>query len=331
MHRACVSAFLSSVLLAASGQAQEQAAGAADVLALGAPLPDAPGQPLPPPLARSVEWRPEWHRVRSWEYAATAAALAAGFGVRFFGPSPPHQQNAWQIEGDISGAVALRGDAGRFLQRAGDIGYMGSIVYRFVDSALVPSIFWGAPDVAWQMTMIDLEAFSMVAAVIWGAQAIVGRERPRFRDCPAEARDRTNCDYVGDNRYRSFISGHFTVAVTGASLTCVHHAHIGLYGGGVADDLACGTHIAAALTVGAARFTGEEHYLSDTLLGGALGVFAGYVLPSALHYGFDSSDVAEASEVDDTDSELTHQAPLRVTLLPLVSPSEWGVSAVGLF
>jgi hypothetical protein len=255
--------------------------------------------------------------------------MATGFGVRFFGPSPPREQNAWQIEKDITDAVALRGDAGSFLQRAGDIGYLGTIAYRLVDSALVPSIFWGAPDVAWQMTMIDLEAFSIVAAVIWGSQAIVGRERPRFRDCPAAAPDRTNCNFSGDNRYRSFISGHFVVAVTGASLTCLHHAQLGLYGGGMADDIACGTHVAAALTVGVSRFTREEHYLSDTLLGGALGVFAGYVVPSALHYGFGTRNVTDSGS---DNRELTRSAPpTRITLLPLVGPSEWGLSAIGLF
>jgi hypothetical protein len=49
-------------------------------------------------------------------------------------------------------------------------------------------------------------------------------------------------------------------------LTCVHHAHLPLYGGGVADTLACGTMIAAAVVTGVGRVVTEEHHAFDLVM-----------------------------------------------------------------
>lgn len=152
--------------------------------------------PSPAQVAEPVAWRPEWQRFRPWEYAATAGLMATGFGSRFFGPGPPHEENTWGFEDDIADALALRGGAGGALRMAGDIGYAM-----------------------------------------------------------------------------------------------------------------------------------EEHYLSDTLLAGALGFFAGYVVPSALHYGFGGDDAGASS----SGLALPASPALRMTLLPFSQHSTFGFSAVGSF
>jgi hypothetical protein len=297
--------------------------------------PAAAPRPAASSVAEGLVWHPEWQRFRWWEYAGTAGAMALGFGIRFLGPSPPHEENAWQFEKDIAGALAIRGGASSAIGTLGDIGYIGTIAYRFVDSALIPSIYWKRPDIAWQMLMIDLESFSIVATVVWTAQAFVGRQRPRFRDCPEEARPGTSCSSFGDNRYRSFIMGHFSVAATGAGLTCLHHARLGTYGGGSADAIACGAHVTFALATAFSRVAGEEHYVSDALLAGGLGFLAGYVVPSALHYGFGggfggASD-AEGTRRQHSDRAADMRPAFRVTLLPFMQGSSFGISALGLF
>jgi hypothetical protein len=327
MDRLLFPILLSVALLPSPSHAQTSDAAPSGATNTAAASPVVPLAPALSDAAKPVSWQPEWERFRWWEYAGTAGLLATGFGIRFLGPSPPQEDNVWEFEKDIAAALAIRGSASNTIGTLGDIGYLGTLVYRFVDSALIPSIYWGQPDVAWQMFMMDLESFSITATALWTSQALVGRQRPRFRDCPDEARPGTSCSDTGDNRYRSFIMGHFAVASTGASLTCVHHAHLPLYGGGAADGIACGAHITAAAIVAFSRITGEEHYVSDALLAGSLGFFAGYIVPSALHYGFGGERPGTNA------SELTgpSRPSLRVALLPFMQESKLGLSAVGLF
>ena len=71
-----------------------------------------------------------------------------------------------------------------------------------------------------------------------------------------------------------------------AGLTCVHHQHLPLYGGGVADLAPCLAMIGVSLGTGVARIMGDRHWASDVLTGWTVGALSGYVLPSVLHYGF---------------------------------------------
>ena len=59
--------------------------------------------------------------------------------------------------------------------------------------------------------------------------------------------------------------------------------HGKLYGGS-ADVIACGSTIGAASLVGYLRLYADEHWLSDQLVAGAIGVFSGYGLPTLLYY-----------------------------------------------
>src|SRR5690606_36370140 len=123
----------------------------------------------------------------------------------------------------------------------------GAIVYRLVDSAAVPLIGYGDADLALQMSMIDLSAFSVQALVLWGSQVLVGRTRPIVLRCSGQ-------DAMLDERCaissrlaprRSFIAGHAASGITAAGLTCLHHARIPLYGGW-GDGASCGATIVAA-------------------------------------------------------------------------------------
>lgn len=273
-----------------------------------------------------VAWTGPWARFRPWEYAVTSAVMTEAFLMRFVGPDPPKTPNKTRIDVDITDSVDVNGKDRDMAKLVGDIGYFGSMAYRFVDSAILPAVIWGSPDVAWQMSWIDLESFAIVAGVLWNVQLVVGRERPGYRKCPHPPVDRDfRCDDTSGNRYRGFIAGHVAVAAAGAGVTCLHHSHLPLYGGGFGDEFACAATIGATAAVGGARLIGQEHYASDVLLGGALGVFAGYIVPSALHYGFTSRGVVDAPQA------AQRTIPIRVSLLPLVTPSTFGAAAVGLF
>jgi membrane-associated phospholipid phosphatase len=263
--------------------------------------------------------------MRAWEYIATSALMTEAFVVRFAGPDPPHDRWGLGIDEDIVEAVAITGTAEDVVRTIGHVGYIGSMAYRLVDSAFLPWIIWDSPDVAWQMSWIDLEAFAIVAGVLWNVQLVVGRERPEFRDCPDDAPDDVDCTSDSGDRWRSFIAGHVAVAATATGLTCVHHAHLPLYGGGFGDDFACGTMIGVTAAVSAARVMSERHYPSDVLLGLGLGAVAGYVVPSALHYGFGAPRARPLA------ADRTSRPAVTVTLAPLVAPGRLGGALVGVF
>jgi len=108
----------------------------------------------------------------------------------------------------------------------------------------------------------------------------------RIRNCGVPYQGLPSADCDEKRRYVSFFSGHSSVAFTSAGLTCAHHQRLPLYGGGAADAAACGAMIAVALSTASFRVLADEHYMSDILVGSAVGFAAGYGLPTLLHYGW---------------------------------------------
>jgi hypothetical protein len=171
--------------------------------------------------AEAVRWNADWQRFRAWEYAATTVVLTEAFLMRFAGPDPPHDRSQVGVDVDITDAVALSEPSREVAKLVNDIGFYGSMAYRLVDSAVLPSVVWGAPGAAWQMSWIDLEAFAVVAGVLWNVQLVVGRERPAYRYCPESADAGFDCDNGGSEHFRSFIAGHLAVATAACiTLTC---------------------------------------------------------------------------------------------------------------
>jgi membrane-associated phospholipid phosphatase len=274
--------------------------------------------------ADDLEWNDDWTRFQAWDYAATTVFWTQGLLVRFAGPSMNRERGTFELDERITSALSVSGTTEDVAEAVANVGYVGSVAYRLVDSTVVPGLFWGNRDVAIQMTLIDLEAFGFSAFVLWTAQLIYGRERPRYRDCPGSA-PAVDCENQKDERFRAFIAGHTLITTTAAALTCVHHSHLPLYGGGAADALACGGLIGVAAAVGIARIMQQKHYATDTLLAWVIGTFSGYVLPSALHYGFDDSPPLAAK---------ARRAPpdaVRLTVIPGVGTTTTGATFAGTF
>lgn len=207
-----------------------------------------------------------------------------------------------------------------------DVFFYGSMAYRLVDSAVLPSVVWRSPGVAFQMSMIDLESFSLVAITLWGSQAAFGRERPFAKRCvdPKFAASESACAPDDSEHNRSFFAGHPAVVLTAAGLTCTHHAHLPLYGGGAGDTAACVTMLGAALVTGVGRVITEEHHLSDLVVGYGIGFVAGFLLPQLLHY--------RPREDRVSDADTTREEPLvRASLAPGIGPRDLRLSLRGAF
>jgi membrane-associated phospholipid phosphatase len=293
---------ISALVLTASATpafAQDPAQQSAQQSAKRPAQQSAPESIKPPPADAELQWDESWERFRWWEYPTSSALMVFGFSARFLIEDPePNWTSVWSVDQEILDAIAVRENpAYENIRLFSDLGFYGSMVYRFVDSALLTGLLHeNSWDVAWQMSWIDFESFAVVASVLWGAQIFVGRVRPTAANCEDPTRlghlcDKNNADYA-----RSFIAGHTATATAAAGLTCLHHSRLPLYGGGLADDLACGVMITNAVLNGVARVVSEQHYPSDLLMGWALGFGAGWVLPQVLHYGWGDDEDEDAAE-----------------------------------
>ncbi|MBC7171543.1 MAG: phosphatase PAP2 family protein [Polyangiaceae bacterium] len=150
--------------------------------------------------------------------------------------------------------------------------------------------------VASHLIAMDTMAFGIVGGVVWGTQVFIGRQRPSAYYCetdPSYVAEFGTCGRYGATR--SFLSGHFASAVAAASLTCLYHDRFQIYRRRRGGPGACGTTIALAVLTGISRSTGDGHWMTDVLGGGALGFLAGWVMPRAVLFGFDGSGVRRSA------------------------------------
>jgi membrane-associated phospholipid phosphatase len=141
------------------------------------------------------------------------------------------------------------------------------------------AIAWGvhgSPDVAWQMLMIDAEAFAFNSALTGVIKRAGGRARPATSACRADPSYDPRC--ATKTGLRSFYSGHASTAFTSAGLTCLHHSQLGLYGRD-GDVLACVSATTLATSVALERVLADRHYATDVLTGAASGLVSGALIP----------------------------------------------------
>jgi len=279
-----------------------------------------------------VEWSPDWPRVRILEVANIVALTAGSYVI----------DAEWQPRGRATVAASsggfddwvratFRGRTSAAQATAADISdylYKGSVFAPYlIDVWVVALGIHQSVDVAVQMTLINLQSLGLSGVLALSAERIAGRPRPYVQDCGPDgaARDAAgnalynHCGSAGD--YQSFYSGHAAATATMAGLTCAHHQHLPLYGGGLADLAPCLLMIGVTTTTGVARIVADRHWGTDVLLGWGLGGASGYVLPSLLHYGF-----TKGRPVGELRIGGLHMVPI-----PQTYPSGAGLGMAGFF
>lgn len=292
-------------------------------------LPARADEPATTPHVERVRWHDEWPRFRPLEYVYTVVALGGGLALRFALPSPDHNWRGGILVDDaIIDRMHLRNADNLSIARTmTDSAFYGAMAYRAVDSIAVPLIGYGDGDLALQMSMIDIEAFSTVGLVLWTTQLFVARERPQSIEICRErhqALDSPECLAGTSERNRSFFAGHPAISMTAAGLTCMHHSHNPLYGD-AGDALACGVTIGAAVMNGVGRIWINEHYPSDVIVGWSIGALVGFGMPAVLHYGSRQRSSGRIARIDRSPSQLT------VLPVPVIGDGRVGASLVGLF
>lgn len=235
------------------------------------------------PAPERLQWNEDWPRFRPSEYVATgvvgAAAITMYFAVR--AQAQPHWVGGILFDDAIRNA--LRVHSASALQTvwalSDGLDVTLAVLSVGVDSLAVPA-FRGAPDVSFQLGLMDAESFAFSSVVGIGIYDSVGRARPSYEDC------QHNPTFVGCDvsPTASFVSGHTVEAFTAAGVSCANHGHLPIYGSRLWDALACGRDVFLATSEGILRIVGDRHYATDVLAGAAIGFGFGYGLPTFLHY-----------------------------------------------
>jgi len=264
--------------------------------------------------AGGVEWRPEFRRVGWPEYVAVPV-LTLGILLQTF--AKPETDADWKgpilLDRPMQNLLRVESESGR--SRADTISDvlvgLSTLQTVLVDPWLAAGWRHRRVDVAWQMTVINTQAFGLTFFANRMTKRIVARERPYAEGC-VEGSGEEEC--TTDQRFLSFFSGHATVSATFAGLTCAHHQKLALYGSFAADLGACLGSVGLALGTGFLRVASDDHWWSDVLTGQLVGFSAGYLLTWAHYYAGTSSPESSA------------QLPV---LVPIVGSGVVGLAAGG--
>lgn len=239
---------------------------------------------------RTVQWNDAWPRVRWWE-VANIAALTVGSVLLHVGPSQPESKWSGPILFDRPARDAFRSTSRIGQRRAANVSdymYQGMVLAPYaIDNFVVSLGVHQNADVALQLTLINMQSLGISGVVTLGVEHAVGRSRPYVARCkgPDQTDEVGYNDCGGADDFKSFYSGHAAAMFTMAGLTCVHHQHLPLYGGGLPDGLACAFMVGLATTGSMLRVTADRHWMSDVILGASVGIVNGYFLPLLMHYG----------------------------------------------
>lgn len=240
--------------------------------------------PAPAGPRAQLSWSRDFRRFTAAQYVLTSAmAGAVLFGRDLYESGSEKAQWRGPVLFDARMRAFLAADSvdgRRTASRVSDYLMYALVAYPFIDAVAVAGVAHRNYDVAFQMTMISLQATFLQKLLSGITKNLVRRERPDEQRC-AEG-DPMACGA----RARSFFSGHTGTAFTGAALVCAHHQNLPLYGRGSAGYVACGAALGAAATVGVLRVVADRHHLTDVATGALIGVFAGYLLPNLMNYDF---------------------------------------------
>ena len=228
----------------------------------------------------------EWGRFGTAELAAfaflAAGTLALSTVLASDGPALSERSPMGRgilFDESIRDAIALRdSNAQEVAAQVSDALLLSLTVWPFLDSGGI-LIADQDQELATQLTAINGLSFATSWFFNELSKHLAQRERPYGRTCTTN--DEERC--TGRDRYRSFYSGHATISFTGASLVCVHHANLPIYGG-AADPLACGSALTLATATALLRVVSDRHYATDVIVGAVMGFLSGFLIPTLLHY-----------------------------------------------
>lgn len=252
------------------------------------PVPARPDQPYPPALENPEFRRPlvwEGRRFSTLDWIISGSAAGVALATNIVPPVSTHWTGTNGFDEGFRDAFRLGSQNARYTIRdVSDVLLSLEVTWPFFADALIGAWWYhGSADVATQMALIDIETYTITAALQGTSTLFASRERPYGRDCGSSFLPTSTTDCSGNSRYRSFFSGHSALSFMGASLTCVHHLKLDLWGDRTADVATCAIAYGTAAATAMMRVMGDVHYVSDILVGAAVGTVIGIGIP-LIHY-----------------------------------------------
>ncbi len=245
----------------------------------------AAAEPAGAPAAASL-WRDEWPEFSALEGFFTTGAV---LGMVVFTLAGPTSEPRWTGGNafDDPPRAALRLDSARARREAGVAGdvtyFMFPVVPVVIDSFIVSLLVRGDEKAALNLFLVSGEALAYTGLLSFVSNAAFARERPAVGAClAAQGGAEAGCDL--SSRTESFFSGHTAMASASAGVVCANHSFLPLWGHPAADGVACGFASLTAVVTGVTRVMADRHYLSDVLVGSAVGFGVGFAVPTLLHY-----------------------------------------------
>jgi membrane-associated phospholipid phosphatase len=276
------------------------------------------------PLGRSgLHWHEHWRQAGVREYVTVSGLAAGTLAVGFLIPAPTSPSWTGPILFDSAVRNALRIDSASGRQTAAtvsDVLFAWEVLHpTVVDPLLFAWWVRESPFVAWQMALIDAQAYAFTFLMTDVVKRVAARQRPWVStgDC-AQNPDGPECGSGG--QYMSFYSGHAAVTATGAGLICAHHTQLSLYQNEVLDKGTCALAVIGTAVTGAMRIASDAHWATDVLVGHLMGYTSGYLLPTLLYY----------KEFRTEPHDHPTPSPVYATV-PMITPKSLGVSVLGAF
>jgi hypothetical protein len=268
-----------------------------------------------------VSWSRTYRKVGALDYVLTGVGATASVVTRVVGP--PHDGPSGGVWFDEEVRDALRAPDYRGRLFAGDMSDVllgvASSYGLFLDPLVNATWLRASPEVGKQIFWINAEVIAFTLGAQQATANGLGRERPYGRTCGTGELDEHTHLCAGNDRYRSYFSGHTSVPFSVAAATCVNHLYLPLSGGRA--WIPCSLGFATAAASGILRIVSDNHYATDVMTGVVVGTGVGLMVP-LLHY---------AARVPTPAVSL---GSLEILFLPLVQSQQrgatFGISAVGL-
>jgi len=221
-----------------------------------------------PASAQTLDWDPSWHRYGVGDVVASSTLGVASLVVALtVDTDAPWWERVGPFDGD-----GMRAEAPRAQRIASIISDPLALTLTLWPLAGETALVYGRhSDTAGQLAMVAVRSFSAALAALTALKYGLRRRRPPGDEESASVN-------------RSFPSGHATLATTGAALICTNQRHLDIYHTRAGGRAACGTAVGIAALVGLLRIVGGRHHPSDVVMGIALGLLSGWVLPRVVTY-----------------------------------------------
>src|SRR5688572_28234117 len=162
-----------------------------------------------------LHWHDHWQKVGLREYLTIPLLGAAYLGVKSW---PAAEGARWDsailFDGGARKLLRLHSASGRkTAETVSNILFYAEVIHPVIIDPLL--VAWGlnqSPSVAWQMSVINAQAYALTLVLNETAKRLTSRKRPFVDACD---RDPTRASCASGSRYRSFYSGHAAVTATG--------------------------------------------------------------------------------------------------------------------